>query len=173
MKSPTNLKQSANVQIVRNTDTQKTTVDTPHAPSAVAQITSPLTNQINARIHQSALSVQAIILKAETYKGCPIYKDLQRAKKTYTKSNFVPTNTRFNTTTVRDSHPLNDTHPIQLDRNSPTYEQATSGKSAINSTPSTGADLYSTITNFLEDFKSLRNPLISLLTKVIEKLLAK
>lgn len=108
-----------------------------------------------------------------SYKGCSIYKDLQRAKKPYIKSNLVPTNTRFNTTTVRDSHPINDTHPSQLDRQSPTYAQATSGKSAINSTPSTAADLNSTITNFLEDFKSLINPLISLLTKVIEKLLAK
>jgi len=108
-----------------------------------------------------------------SYKGCSIYKDLQRAKKPYTKSNFVPTNTRFNTTNVRDSHPINDTHPTQPDPHSPTYAQATSGRSANNPTPSTTPDLNSTITNFLEDFKSLINPLISLLTKVIEKLLAK
>lgn len=44
-----------------------------------------------------------------SYKGCSIYKDLQRAKKPFIKSNFVTTNTRFNTTTVRDSHPLNST----------------------------------------------------------------
>jgi len=57
----------------------------------------------------------------ESYKGCSIYKDLQRAKKPFTKSNSLPTNTRFNTTTVRDSHPINDTHPIQPDPHSPTY----------------------------------------------------
>ncbi|KAL4143761.1 hypothetical protein QTP88_006048 [Uroleucon formosanum] len=62
-----------------------------------------------------------------SYKGCFIYKDLQRVKKSCTKSNLVPTNTRFNTTTVRDSHPINDTHPIQPDPHSPTYAQATSG----------------------------------------------
>ncbi|KAF0764354.1 Uncharacterized protein FWK35_00023611 [Aphis craccivora] len=71
-----------------------------------------------------------------SYKGCSIYKDLQRAKKSYTKSNFVPTNTRFNTTTIRDSYPINDTHPIQPDPHSPTYAQATSGRPANNSTPS-------------------------------------
>lgn len=108
-----------------------------------------------------------------SYKGCSIYKDLQRAKKPYTKSNLVSTITRFNKTTVRDSHPINDTHPIQPDPHFPTYAQATSGRSANNSTPSIAPDLNSTITNFLEDFKSLINPLISLLTTVIEKLLAK
>ena len=108
-----------------------------------------------------------------SYRGCSVYKDLQRAKKPYTKSNFVPTNTRFNTTNVRDSHSTNDTQPTQPDPHSPTYAQATSGRSANNPTPSNTPDLNSTITNFLEDFKSLINPLISLLTKVIEKLLAK
>ncbi|KAL4119023.1 hypothetical protein QTP88_011896 [Uroleucon formosanum] len=84
--------------------------------------------------------------------------------------NFNPcsvVNMKFNTTTVKDSHPINDTHPIQPDPHSPTYAQATSGRSAKNSTPSTAPDLNSTITNFLEDFKSLINPLISLLTKFL------
>ncbi|KAL4105226.1 hypothetical protein QTP88_020488 [Uroleucon formosanum] len=67
-----------------------------------------------------------------SYKGCSIYKDLQPAKKPYTKSNLVPTNTRFNITTVRDSHPINDTHLIQPDPLSPTYAQATSGSFAIS-----------------------------------------
>eukprot|EP00102_Acyrthosiphon_pisum_P002928 XP_001944868.2 PREDICTED: sodium channel protein 60E-like [Acyrthosiphon pisum] len=110
-----------------------------------------------------------------SYKGCSIYKNLQRAKKPFTKSNFLSTNTntRVNTTTVRDSHPINDTHPIQSDNRTPTYSQAISGRTANDVPPPTTSDLNTTITNFLEDFKSLINPLISLLTKVIEKLLAK
>ncbi|VVC40844.1 Pre-C2HC domain,Zinc finger, CCHC-type [Cinara cedri] len=106
-----------------------------------------------------------------SYKGCSIYKDLQRAKKPFIKSNFVPTNNRVNTITVSDNHPVNDTHPIQPDPRS--YVQVISGRTANDLTPPITPDLNTTITNFLEDFKSLINPLMSLLTKVIEKLLAK
>ncbi|KAL4113853.1 hypothetical protein QTP88_017414 [Uroleucon formosanum] len=132
-KSPTNLKQSANLPTVRNTVTQKPTADTPRAASAVAQITSPLTVQINARI----FSVQAIILQVT--KAVPS-----------TRISSVP-----------------KSHISKPDPHSPTYAQATSVRSANNSTPSTASDLNSTITNFLEDFKSLINPQISLLTKVL------
>lgn len=64
VEEPIKLKQSANVIIVKNTETlQKPTVVTPHTASTVAQITSPLTVQINFRIHQNAHSVQANILQ--------------------------------------------------------------------------------------------------------------
>ncbi|KAF0705083.1 Nucleic-acid-binding protein [Aphis craccivora] len=93
--------------------------------------------------------------------------------KSSTKINFVSTNTRVNTTTVRDSHPINDTHSNQIDPHTSTYANGTAGRTANNIIPPTAPDINSTITSFLEDFKSLINPLISLLTKVIEKLLAK
>jgi hypothetical protein len=63
VEEPYKTKTITNVQTVRNMVTQKPTADTPHAVSAVAQITSPLTVQINSRMHQSALSAQAIILQ--------------------------------------------------------------------------------------------------------------
>ncbi|VVC31471.1 Pre-C2HC domain,Endonuclease/exonuclease/phosphatase,Reverse [Cinara cedri] len=100
-----------------------------------------------------------------SYKGCSIYKHLQCAKKPFIKSNFVPTNNRVNTTTVSDSHPINDTHPIQPDPRS--YVQVISGRTANDLTPPITPDLNTTITNFLEDFKSLINPLMSLLTKAV------
>ena len=110
-----------------------------------------------------------------SYKGSSIYKDLQWAKrKPFTPSNLVLTNTniKYNFTNVKDSHPTNDTHPNQSNSHTPTYAQATSGRHSNTAPPST-PDLNMTITRFLEEFKSLLNPLMSLLTKVIEKLQVK
>jgi len=108
-----------------------------------------------------------------SYKGCTIYKDLQRAKKPTSKGNFAPTYSRPNSSNVKDTHPSNDTHPNHSNAHTPTYAQATSGRATNNTTSESTTDLNITITKFLEDFKSLINPLLSLLTKVIEKLLIK
>lgn len=108
-----------------------------------------------------------------SYKGCSIYKDLQRVKKPFTKSNFVSTNTKTNFSNVKDSRPFNDTHLNQSNTHSPTYAQATSGRPVNNAASETTPDLNNTITRFLEEFKSLLNPLMSLLTTVIDKLLTK
>jgi len=108
-----------------------------------------------------------------SYKGCSIYKNLQRAKNPFTKSNFVPINTRFNITNVKESYPTNETLPNQSNSHPTNYAQATSGRSANNTTSPTTSYLNITVTRFLEDFKSLINPLMSLLTNVIEKLLVK
>jgi len=107
-----------------------------------------------------------------SYKGCSVYRDLQRGKKQTTKSNFLSDNIRNKPINVKSSHTIINS-PINLSSNhSTTYAQATSGQNhdpIPNSTP----DLSNTITNFLEEFKSLINPLISLLNKVITKLLDK
>jgi len=108
-----------------------------------------------------------------SYKGCSIYKDLQRVKKPFTKSNFVSTNTKTNFSNVKDSRPSNDTHLNQSNTHFPTYAQATSGRPVNNAASETTPDLNKTITRFLEEFKSLLNPLMSLLTTVIDKLLTK
>jgi hypothetical protein len=63
-------------------------------------------------------------------------------------------------------NPTNDTNP------NPTHvAQATSGQSSNQHLPPPAADINKTITSLLEDFKSLINPLISLLIKVITSLL--
>ncbi|KAE9524515.1 hypothetical protein AGLY_015103 [Aphis glycines] len=99
-----------------------------------------------------------------SYRGCSIYKDLQRVKKPFTKSNFVSTNTKTNFSYVKDSRPSNDTHLNQSNAHFPTYAQATSGRPVNNAASETTPDLNNTITRFLEEFKSLLNPLMSLLT---------
>lgn len=103
-----------------------------------------------------------------SYKGCAVYKDLQRRKKPATSNNFfLSDNIRDKKHIVKDSHPANDanTNPTL------SYAQATSGQSSNHHLPPPAADINKTITSFLEDFKSLINPLISLLTKVITSLL--
>jgi len=102
-----------------------------------------------------------------SYKGCAVYKDLQRRKKPATNNFFLSDNIRDKSRIVKDSHPAHDTNT------NPTlsYAQATSGQSSNHHLPSPSADINKTITSFLEDFKSLINPLISLLTKVITSLL--
>lgn len=114
-----------------------------------------------------------------SYKGCSVYKDLQRAKKPNTKSNYVAINSKINSFNVKVSNPSNDTYPNQSHSCNSTYAQVTSGSHANsgshsnNSVPPTTPDLNNMLTKFLDDFKSLINPLLSLLTKVIEKLLIK
>jgi len=68
---------------------------------------------------------------------------------------------------VKDSHPAYDTNPNP----SSTHAQATSGQSSNQKLPPPAADINKTITSFLEELKSFINSLISLLTKVITKLL--
>lgn len=103
-----------------------------------------------------------------SYKGCAVYKDLQRRKKPPNSNNFfLSDNIRDKSLVVKDSHPTHDTNPNQT----PSYAQVTSGHSPNQQLPPPAADINKTITSFLEDFKSLINPLISLLTKVITSLL--
>lgn len=103
-----------------------------------------------------------------SYKGCSVYRELQRGKKPTTNSNFLSDNIRNKNTTVRDSHPLTNASINQPSKQVPTYAQATSGESA-NSDPNSTSDLK----NFLGEFKSIIEPLVSLLNKLISKLLDK
>lgn len=103
-----------------------------------------------------------------SYKGCSVYRELQRSKKPFTNSNFLSDNIRNKNTTVRNSHPITNPSINQPSNHVPTYAQATSGE-IPNSAPNSTSDLK----NFLGEFKSLIEPLISLLNKLITKLLDK
>lgn len=113
------------------------------------------------------------------YKGCSIYRDLQRRKKPTSKSNIVADNTRYKSSNVQSSHPQNDSFSnIRLSSDQPkTYAHATSNQSNTHPHPSTPlspeADVNKILSSFLEKFESLISPLLTLLTKVISNLLDK
>lgn len=68
-----------------------------------------------------------------SYKGCSIYKDLQRNKKPNSKSNFEINNNRLNSNNVKFNNTSNDT-PKKSQFHT-TYAQATSGNPSIDPTP--------------------------------------
>jgi len=100
------------------------------------------------------------------YKGCSIYKELQRRKISSTLSKRIHTNFNTQTTNVQSSHPPDRTFPNQPTPQTQTYAQATSNASANNAPPPTTdtqpLDLNKLMTNFLDEFKNVINPLISL-----------
>jgi len=110
------------------------------------------------------------------YKGCTIYKELQRRKKSSTLSNRLQNNFNIQTTNVQSSHPPVRTFPNHPSPQTQTYAQASSNTSDFVAPPSTDTqppDLSKLLTNFLDKFKNVINPLMYLLTKVISKLLDK
>lgn len=104
-----------------------------------------------------------------SYRGCSVYKEIQRRKKPSPNNAFLSDNSRFKKYNVQTSHPENDAPP----NNSRTYAQATSGQRTTHPSPSSEPNSNNAMTLFLEEFKSLINPLIALLTKVISSLLDK
>ncbi|KAF0722836.1 Uncharacterized protein FWK35_00027872, partial [Aphis craccivora] len=104
------------------------------------------------------------------YRGCLVFKNLQqlRKKQSSSKRNTDKTeNSSLNST----SHPNNS-------NNSQTYSQATlQNKNPIHTNNEhqnqQNVNMTTQLTSFLNEFKSLINPLISLLTTVIDKLLIK
>ncbi|KAL4084985.1 hypothetical protein QTP88_027838 [Uroleucon formosanum] len=118
-----------------------------------------------------------------SYKGCSIYKNLQRRKNPNTINNknlTVKTNSnlKFKSKNVQDSHPSNSS--MHLPDQPITYADATSGLSSkpvpppqVPLTPPPVTDINTLMASFLNEFKTLINPLISLLTKVITTLLDK
>ncbi|KAF0699498.1 Uncharacterized protein FWK35_00037541, partial [Aphis craccivora] len=98
-----------------------------------------------------------------SYRGCSVYKEIQRRKKPSPNNAFLSDNSRFKKHNVQTSHPENDAPPI----NARTYAQATSGQRATHPSLSSESNSNNAMTLFLEEFKSLINPLIALLTKVI------
>ena len=103
-----------------------------------------------------------------SYKGCSVYRELQRGRKPTTNSNFSSDNIRNQNITVKDSHPLTKTSINQPFNHVPTYAQVTSGEST-----NTDPNFTSELKNFLREFKSLIEPFITLLNKLITKLLDK
>jgi len=101
-----------------------------------------------------------------SYRGCSVYKDLQRHKKPI--SNFQFNNVRDKSRVVQDSHPSNRTHTHES-----TYAQVTSGQNDNHPSPPAAPDTNNSMSSFLQEFKALINPLIALLTKVISCLLDK
>ncbi|KAL4096494.1 hypothetical protein QTP88_021439 [Uroleucon formosanum] len=63
-----------------------------------------------------------------SYKGCSVYRDLQRGKKQTSKSNFLSDNIRNKTQNVRDSLPSANSHLNQPSNHPTTYAEATSGQ---------------------------------------------
>jgi len=111
------------------------------------------------------------------YKGCTIYKELQRRKIPSIPTNRIQNNFNTQTTNVQSSHPPDRTFLNQPSPQTKTYAQATSNIPAngapLPTTDTQSPDLNNLLTNFLDEFKNVINPLISLLTKVITKLLDK
>ncbi|KAL4096787.1 hypothetical protein QTP88_021671 [Uroleucon formosanum] len=100
------------------------------------------------------------------YKGCSIYKELQRRKIPSAPSNRIDNNYKTKSTNVQGSHPPSHAHSNPQTQ---TYAQATSNISANDTSPPINAthppDLNKLMSNFLDEFKTLINPLIALLTK--------
>lgn len=113
------------------------------------------------------------------YRGCSVYKELQRRKKPVASNAFISDNVRYKSHNVQVSHPENGTPPNL----SPSYAQATAGQSqnlptpdsaqqSFQSPPPPSPDITKVLTSFIDELKSLVNPLISLLTQVISSLLS-
>jgi len=82
-------------------------------------------------------------------------------------SNF-PFDVKDKSRVLQDSHPPNRTPSHEF-----TYAQATSGQNSNQSSSSAAPDINNLMSSFLQAFKSLINPLITLLTKVISCVLDK
>ncbi|KAL4126980.1 hypothetical protein QTP88_011178 [Uroleucon formosanum] len=118
------------------------------------------------------------------YKGCSVYKELQYRKKPSSNNNkfiFDNKHPSLKSNLVKDSHPSEHINSVPPTAPPLTYAKVTSNQfSRSNSTPTTQDNSPSAETNlshlmssFLNDFKTLINPLISLLTTVISSLLDK
>ena len=111
------------------------------------------------------------------YKGCSIYKEIQRRKRRSPTSNFIYDNPRSKPINVQGSHLPDHTLPSQPPPLTKTYAQATHNTPTNNSIPTApetkAPDINKTLTSFLDEFKSLLHPMLSLLTKLISSLIDK
>ncbi|KAL4121294.1 hypothetical protein QTP88_013837 [Uroleucon formosanum] len=107
------------------------------------------------------------------YRGCNVFKELQRRNKPNNKSKFLhdivnlnhSNNNNFN---VKENHPLPTNNKPNTHSHPKTYAQATSNETtntchSNHSSPT--LDINKTMSDFFENFKSLINPLIALLTQ--------
>lgn len=108
------------------------------------------------------------------YKGCQIYKDLQRLRKpalnihsNYQNNKNVINNVN-NTYCEATQQPTVNNHTPP--KHSQTYAQATHTNNSVPTSINQIND--NTLSNFLNEFKTIINPLLSLLTTVLDRLLA-
>jgi len=116
------------------------------------------------------------------YRGCLVFKNLQQLQNknqppSKSNTNKTKENTNCTNPTVYNP-PLNSTSHPNNSNNSQTYSQATlQNKNPIHTNNEQqnqqNENISTQLTSFLNEFKSLINPLISLLTTVIDKLLVK
>jgi len=110
------------------------------------------------------------------YKWCQVYKQLQRSRKP-TTNNLKPNFTSSNSTVIRNVSINNNEckttqqQPTQSNLSpyqTHSYAQVTSDQNpnAFNNNEN------ATLSNFINEFKALINPLLSLLTTVLDRLLA-
>lgn len=112
------------------------------------------------------------------YRGCSVFKELQRRNKPNLKSKFLHDNVNLfpvdSTENVIMSHPLPPTSNknesnIHIPKS---FAQATQNQQKyVHAHPPPPSDINNVLTNFINDFKTLINPLIALLTQVISSLL--
>jgi len=109
------------------------------------------------------------------YKGCQTYKNLQQLRKPTSNknSNFSNNNIVNNVNYVKNSNCEATQQPTSSNNTSPKLSQSyAQAASPINSTQTSNNSMNdSTLLNFLNEFKSLINPLLSLLTTVLDRLL--
>lgn len=112
-----------------------------------------------------------------SYKACTIYKDLQRQIKQSSSSNFIYENSKSKFTNVQASHPINHLIHSQPIPQTQTYAHVTANDPSDSTIPPPPdpqtSDINKIMKSFIDDFKSLINPLNYLLTKVISFLLDK
>lgn len=77
----------------------------------------------------------------------------------------------FKSSNIRDSHPLNTISSNQPLIQSQTYAQATIGQFSHHKSPPRTPSISLQLSNFLNEFKLLINPLNLLLTKIFFSLL--
>ncbi|KAL4104083.1 hypothetical protein QTP88_019396 [Uroleucon formosanum] len=112
------------------------------------------------------------------YKGCTVFKELQRRKTPRSKSNLLHDNVNLNpddnTDNVKMSHPLPPIHSkVKNNHQFPkSFAQATKNhQNHDQAHPSPPSDNNNVLTNFISQFETLINPLIALLTQLITSLL--
>jgi len=136
----------------------------------------------NFRLHQTKGQPSQCALCSSShpanYRECNVFKELQRRNKSINKSKFLHgivnlNHSNNNNSYVKENHPLLTNNNPNTHFTPKTYAQAT-----YNETTNTGhsnhssstLDINKTMSDFFDNFKSLINPLIALLTQVISSL---
>jgi len=107
------------------------------------------------------------------YKGCTVYKNLQQRKKINLNNHKLHVNPSYKSNNVQESHPHNTTSYNFPPGQSQTYAQATQDQCTQSGIPPPIPDINSLMSSFVNELKTLINPLIALLTQVISSLLNK